>query len=164
MHKGIPHKTRKNKGRKNKSRKMLKGGMGATEYVAGMFGDLNQQMASASEHMQLTPLSNQSGGKSRRKGLKGKKGRKGKRGGNPDNKSSSLAGGDEEKEDDQEGGSGISHELKPAEYGGQMGNMSDGQKGGYMMQLLERAAVPFGLFALQNYAGKRSKKNRKYKK
>jgi hypothetical protein len=154
MHKGIRH-SRKNKsyrGLKNKSYRGLKnksyrGGMGATEYVSGMYGDLTQQMASATQHMQLSPLSHaasaaQSGGK-RNKSFRRL----------PRETSSRLAGG-----------SGISHELKPADYGGEMGAMSDGQKGGYMMQLLERAAVPFGLMALRGYAGKYSRKNRKSKK
>jgi len=144
MHKGRPHKTRKNKGRKS-----YRGGMGATEYVAGMYGDLNQQMAGADAHMRLTPVvSIQSGGKSRR----GRKGRKTLRLRLPQETSSRLAGG-----------SGLSQELKPADYGGQVGAMSDGQKGGYITELLERAVVPFGLMALQRYAGKgkRSRKNRK---
>ena len=166
MHKGIRHKSRKNKsyrGLKNKSYRGRKnnayrGGMGATEYVSGMYGDLTQQTASATQHMQLSPLSHaasapalaaQSGGKSR----KARKGRKSLRLRLPQETSSRLAGG-----------SGINHELKPAEYGGQVGDMSDGQKGGYMMQLLERAAVPFGLMALRGYAGKYSRKNRKSKK
>jgi hypothetical protein len=164
MHKGIRHKSRKNKSRKNKSRK-YRGGMGATEYVAGMYGNLDQQMAGANEnHMQLTPLTlanSQSGGKSRRKGkVKGKKSFR-----LPNQESSSrLAGGDstEEKDDDAAGGNYLP--LNPAEYSGPVGELSDGQKGGYMMQLLERAAVPFGLMALRNYAGKYSKKNRKNKK
>lgn len=171
MHKGIRHKSRKNKSRKNKSRK-YRGGMGATEYVTGMYGTVDQQMAEANaNHMRLTPLTtpstiahSQSGGKSRRKG-KGK-GKKSFR--LPSQETSSrLAGGDaqgeeEKKEDDAMGGNHFP--LNPADYGGEMGKMSDGQKGGYMMQLLERAAVPFGLMALRNYAGKYSKKNRKYKK
>jgi len=150
MHKGIRHKSRKNKGRKNKS---YRGGMGATEYVSSMYGDLTQQIASA-QHGQITPVSHaapaiapQSGGKSRRR--KGRKSLRVPQQSGP----SRLAGG-----------SGISHELKPADYGGEMGKMSDGQKGGYMMQLLERAAVPFGLMALRGYAGKYSRKNRKSKK
>ncbi len=162
MHKGIRHKSRKNKSRKNKSRK-YRGGMGATEYVTGMLGNVDQQLALANmNHMQLTPQSGtqsgtQSGGKSRRKG----KGKKSFRLPNQET-SSRLAGGDADNEEEQDGGNHFP--LNPAEYGGQVGAMSDGQKGGYMMQLLERAAVPFGLLALRNYAGKYSKKNRKYKK
>jgi hypothetical protein len=149
MHKGIRH-TRKNKSR----RKLLKGGMGATEYVAGMYGDLNQQMAGATEHMQLSPIQHgavapQSGGKSRKV-----KGRKGKRSFRVPQQSgpSRLAGGNIHIQ-----------QLNPAEYGGQVGALSDGQKGGYITELLERAVVPFGLMALRTYAGK-SRKNRKYKK
>lgn len=145
MHKGIRHKSRKNKGRKNKS---YRGGMGATEYVAGMYGDLNQQMAGANQHMGLMPVQHgaavvtpQSGGKSKRKG----RGRKSFR--IPQSGPSRLAGG--------------YFPLQPAEYGGQVGALSDGQKGGYITQLLERAVVPFGLMAMQRYAGKRSRKNRK---
>lgn len=175
MHKGIRHKTRKNKGLKR--RKSLKGGMGASEYVSSMYGDLATQTANASQHMQLTPIHQvapapapapaQSGGKSKRKGKKGKKG--GLRvprqesssrlaGGShipTENGPSRLAGGDEE--EDSVGGGYFP--LSPAEYSN--APMSDGQKGGYITQLLERAAVPFGLMAIQNYAGKRSRKHRK---
>jgi hypothetical protein len=146
MHKGIRH-TRKNKSRKNKSHK-YRGGMGATEYVAGMYGDLNQQTAGLNQHMQLSTIQHgsavapQSGGK-------GRKGRRSFR--VPQNGPSRLAGGNY-------------LPLQPAEYGGQVGALSDGQKGGYITELLERAVVPFGLMALRNYAGKFSKKNRKYKK
>jgi hypothetical protein len=166
MHKGIRH-TRKNKSR----RKLLKGGMGATEYVAGMYGDLNQQMANATEHMQLSPvqhgaLAPQSGGKSRK--VKGK-GRKGKKSYRVPQQSgpSRLAGGEVDEEEvnhlNNPTKGGAYYPLNPAEYGGQVGALSDGQKGGYITELLERAVVPFGLMALRTYAGK-SRKNRKYKK
>ena len=159
MHKGIRHKSRKNKsyrGLKNKSYRGRKnnayrGGMGATEYVSGMYGDLTQQTASATQHMQLSPLSHAASAPALAAQSGGKRNKTFRR--LPQETSSRLAGG-----------SGINHELKPAEYGGQVGDMSDGQKGGYMMQLLERAAVPFGLMALRGYAGKYSRKNRKSKK
>jgi len=168
MHKGIRHKTRKNKsykGLKNKSYRGLKnksyrGGMGATEHVSSMYGDLNQQFANATDHMQLSPIKGgvptQSGGKSKRKG---------KRSFRVPQQSgpSRLAGGnsDDDEEDKSQLKGGAYYPLNPAEYGGQVGALSDGQKGGYITQLLERAAVPFGLMALQRYAGKRSRKNRK---
>jgi hypothetical protein len=165
MHKGIRHKSRKNKKSLNKRRRTLKGGMGATEYVSSMYGDLAQQTANLGGRMQLMPMHQgsspahvvaQSGGKGKRKG----KGKKSLRIPNQET-SSRLAGGDPEKDDDDiAGGSGY-FPLNPAEYGGQVGALSDGQKGGYITQLLERAAVPFGLMALQRYAGKRSRKNRK---
>jgi len=147
MHKGIRHNSRKNKSYRGRKNNSYRGGMGATEYVAGMYGDLNQQMASA-QHGQITPLSHtpalaaQSGGKGRGKKTSRRI---------PQSGPSRLAGGSY-------------YPLQPAEYGGQVGALSDGQKGGYMMQLLERAAVPFGLMALRDYAGKYSRKNRKSKK
>jgi len=161
MHKGIRHKSRKNKKSLNKRRRTLKGGMGATEYVSSMYGDLAQQFANANQHMGLTPIQQhvappapQSGGKGKRKG-KGKKSLR-----IPRQETSSRLAGGEPDEEDMGGGSGY-FPLNPAEYGGQVGALSDGQKGGYITQLLERAAVPFGLMALQRYAGKRSRKNRK---
>lgn len=144
MHKGIRHKSRKNKSRK------YRGGMGATEYVTGMYGDLATQTANLAGRMQIMPITHaapvaapaQTGGKSKRKGRKGRRSLR-----IPQSGPSRLAGG--------------YFPLQPAEYGGQVGALSDGQKGGYITQLLERAVVPFGLMAMQRYAGKRSRKNRK---
>ena len=145
MHKGSPHKSRKNKSR----RKLYRGGMGATEYVAGMYGDLATQTANLGERMQIMPIQGtaaaQSGGKvSRRKGRMSLRLRIPRQ-----DTSSRLAGG-------------AYYPLQPADYTNSAGiGLSDGQKGGYITQLLERAVVPFGLMALRNYAGKYSRKNRK---
>lgn len=148
MHKGIRHKTRKNKSYRGRKNKSYRGGMGATEYVVSNYGDLATQTANLGGRMQIMPIQHgaapvaapaQSGGKGR--------GKKPSRRIPQQSGPSRLAGG--------------YFPLQPAEYGGQVGALSDGQKGGYITQLLERAVVPFGLMAMQRYAGKRSRKNRK---
>lgn len=132
MHKGTAHKKLKLK--LNKKKRSMKGGMGAAEYATKVFGTFDQQMANSGPHMELKPLPvAQAGGKSR----KVRKSKTMKRGGN------------------------TNYDLNPAELE-TPGQLSNGQKGGYFTQLLERAAVPFGLMAMQQYA--KTMKKRRSKK
>jgi len=127
MHKGKKH-TVKNRGKRSR-KYALKGGMGAGEYVSQMYGDLNAQMANANANNMIQPIpqggahvtGGQHGGKSKRRMRSAKK-----KGGN------------------------IYHPLNPASLQ-EAGDLSHGQKGGYFGHLLERAAVPFGLLALQRF-------------
>ena len=126
MHKGKKH-TLKNRGKRSR-KYALKGGMGAGEYVSQMYGDLNAQMANANANNMIQPI-HQGAAPVIKHGGKGSKRRmhRMKKGGN------------------------IFHPLNPASLQ-EPGDLSHGQQGGYFGHLLERAAVPFGLLALQRFA------------
>jgi hypothetical protein len=134
MHKGKNH-TVKKRGK----RSQLKGGMGAGEYVSSVYGDLTAQMNNASAHnvIQSIPVSAPASHGGQHGGRKSMRKRRVKKGGN------------------------IYHPLNPAELQ-EPGHVSDGQKGGYFANLLERAAVPFGLMALQRFS--KTMKHRKSSK
>jgi len=125
-----------------KSRKRQQGGAdgGATGYVAGVYGDLQQQMAGADAHNLIQPMQSQTSMGPAQIGGRRKSKRRRQKGG--------LA------------------PLQPADLsephsGGQHMDMSAGQKGGYFPALLERAVVPFGLIGLQRMMGKRARSAKK---
>jgi hypothetical protein len=140
-----PKSSKKRRTVRNKSHKKRQhgGDGGATGYVGGLFGTLDQQMLNANEHNVIQPLNAspilQTGGKkSRRRGKKGKKQYGGLSPLNPAELS----------------------EPAPLQDMAQSHGQKGGQKGGYFLNLLERAIVPFGLIGLQRYAGKRVKTRR----